>query len=352
MKILSQVARAAAQGFRPAQMYNRGLYEISSRLRPQSCHYSPVWLHFYVSSRCNFRCRFCTNHAEGGTGKVEIGYHKPVKDLTLSVVKQAVDTFDRAMVCTFCGVGEPFLNGELFEMISYAKSKKMITEVITNGSLLGPEQRQKILESGLDRLTISLLESDEEVYQYIINTRKKYFNQIKSDISSLIAARGPAGSRPEIKISRVLTKSSLSKAEDFIKLGVELNVDKVVFHNLIFAEITAFELSECLFAEQETADLFNELGNKYRSLIKIEFPTLIKKDRADKRPKCQWYWKNMCVDAAGNVSGCGRFITPKEAYGKFTDKDAWNNSHFKEMRNTFIKNEILECCSNCVESSN
>lgn len=351
MKILGQVARAVSQGFRPAQMYNRGLYEISSRLRSQSCHYRPVWLHFYVSSRCNFRCRFCTNHAEGETGKVEIGYHKPVKDLTMPVFKQAVDMFDRAMVCTFCGVGEPFLNDELFEMISYAKSKKMITEVITNGSLLGPEERHKILETGLDRLTVSLLESDEEVYQYIINTKKTYFNKIKNDISLLVAARGASGSRPEIKISRVLTQSTLSKAEDFIKLGVELNVDKVVFHNLIFSEITSFELSECLFAEQETSTFFAELVVKYRTLMKIEPPILIKKDRADKRPKCQWYWKNMCIDAAGNVSGCGRFITPKEIYGKFTDEDAWNNSHFKEMRNTFIKNEILECCSNCVESS-
>lgn len=351
MKILNQITDALSYGFRPAQMYNRALYELSSRLRPQSCLYHPVWLHFYVSSRCNFRCRFCTNHAAGETGKVDIGYHEPVKDLTLPIFKQAIDMFDRAMVCTFCGVGEPFLNSELFEMIAYAKSKKIITEVITNGSFLGPEERKKILKTGLDRLTISLLESDEEAYEHIIDTKKKYFNGIKDAISSLVAIRNANRPRPEIKISRVLTQTTLSRAEDFIKLGIKLNVDKVVFHNLIFSEITSFELSECLFDEQKTAVFFNELEAKYHNLMKIEFPTLIKRNRADKKPSCNWYWKNMCIDASGNISGCGRFITPKAIYGRFTDKDAWNNSHFQEMRRTFIKNEILECCSNCVESS-
>ncbi len=351
MRILTQIAHAVAYGFRPVQLYNRAHYELASRLRLLNCHYHPIWLHFYVSSRCNFRCRFCTNHSEGETGKVSIGYHRPLPDLTLSTFKEAINKFDRAMVCTLCGVGEPFLNAEIFHMIAYAKSKRMITEVITNGSFLSPIQIEKIFDSRLDRITISLLESDEKEHNYLINIKRNVFGKITQDIATLVASRNQRGIKLEIKISRILTKSTVHKAEEFIQLGIKLGVDKVIFHNLIFAEITSFELEECLFEDVETKTYFEHLQEKYGHYVQIETPTLLKRELKEKKPDCLWYWKNISIDAGGNVSGCGRFITPKPQYGAFNDEDSFNNSHFREMRESFIKNKILECCQNCVESA-
>jgi len=255
------------------------------------------------------------------------------------------------MVCTFCGVGEPFLSPDLFNMIAYAKSKRMIAEVITNGSFLSPAQVDKILESRLDRITISLLESDEQEYQHLINIKRNMFSKVTEDIALLVASRNQKRAKLEIKISRVLTRSALPKAEAFIQLGIKLGVDRVIFHNLIFAEITDFALEECLFDDPETRMYFERLKEKYETYIQIETPTLLERDLRKKKPSCRWYWKNMSIDADGNVSGCGRFITPKPAYGNFTDADPLNNSHFIEMRNSFINNDILEVCKNCVESS-
>lgn len=316
-----------------------------------NCQYHPIWLHFYVTSKCNFRCRFCTNHADGEIGNLPIGYHKPLADLTLLAFERAINRFDRAMVCTLCGVGEPFLNPEIFNMITYAKSKRMITEVITNGSFLSSAHIDKILETGLDRITISLLESQEEKYNVLVNIKRNVFSTITQDIASLVAARNQKGAKLEVKISRVLTKSDLIRAEEFIQLGVQLGVDKIIFHNLIFAEITAFELAECLFEDDQTKEYLDRLKAKYEPYVQIETPTLLKKDPLDKKPSCRWYWKNVCIDGDGNTSGCGRFITPKPEYGNVGDADPFNSSHFRAMRNSFIDNDILDCCKNCVESS-
>lgn len=351
MKLPTQIAQAIAYRFRPIQLYNRARYEVASTMKLLNCNYHPIWLHFYVTSRCNFRCRFCTNHADGEIGKLSIGYHKPLVDMTLLKFEEAINRFDRAMVCTLCGVGEPFLNPEIFHMITYAKSKRMITEVVTNGSFLSPPQIEKILESKLDRITISLLESEEENYNFLINIKRNVFSKITRDIASLVAARNQRRAKLEIKISRVLTRSDLSKAEEFIQLGVDLGVDKIIFHNLIFAEITAFELAECLFEDSPTQEYFERLKVKYEPYVQIETPTLLKRDLKDKKPSCRWYWKNMCVDADGNTSGCGRFITPKPEYGNVAASDPFNSSHFADMRNSFIENDILDVCKNCVESS-
>jgi Predicted Fe-S oxidoreductases len=271
--------------------------------------------------------------------------------MTQLAFENTINKFDRAMVCTLCGVGEPFLNPEIFNMITYAKSKRMIVEVITNGSFLSPENIDKILETGLDRITISLLESAEENYNFLVNIKRNVFRAIIHDIASLVAARNQKGAKLEIKISRILTRSDLRRAEEFIQLGIQLGVDTIIFHNLIFAEITAFELAECLFEDDQTKAYLDRLKATYEPYVQIETPTLIKKDPLDKKPSCRWYWKNACIDADGNTSGCGRFITPKPEYGNVGDTDPFNSPHFLAMRNSFIDNDILDCCKNCVESS-
>ncbi|HEX6370745.1 MAG TPA: radical SAM/SPASM domain-containing protein [Longimicrobium sp.] len=349
VQLARKARQALAQGFRPAQLVNRALYEVGSRARTTRVRYDPVWLHLFVTSRCNFRCRFCTNHAVAEKGMVQIGYHPPVQDMTLEVFREILGRNDRAMVCSFCGVGEPLLNRELFDMIRLARSRRMITEVVSNGSLLNEQNMDRVLDAGLDRLTISLLESDPDAHSHLIAVGKPYLPRIMASLEHLAAARAGRGSRLRIKISRVLTRSTLDRADDFIRLGVRLGVDEIIFNNLIFASITEFEQRECLFDTAENRAFFDELGRAWAGHpIKLGFPVLLKEE---KQPGCKWYWKNLCVDAAGNVSGCGRFITPKPEYGNFRDAEGWNGPHFQEMRRSFTGGELLECCRNCVESS-
>jgi hypothetical protein len=53
--------------------------------------------------------------------------------------------------------GEPLLHKDLPWMIGYAKGKGMFTHVATNGILLG-RQKEKIVDSGLDLLTVSIID--------------------------------------------------------------------------------------------------------------------------------------------------------------------------------------------------
>ena len=208
---------------------------------------------------------------------------------------------------------------------------------------------EEILDSGLNCITISLLEADANAHSEVIAVKKPFFDRIVESIAQLRSARDSRGKgKPSIKISRVLTQSTRELGYDFVDLGVRLGVDEVLLNNLIL-EIGQFEMRECLFDTSENWAFFEALRSKYEDRgIKLELPVLLKQE---KRAGCDWYWKSMSIDADGNVSGCGRFIMPKAAYGSTHDGDPWNGSHFTSMRRRFNDFDLLECCQNCIESS-
>jgi MoaA/NifB/PqqE/SkfB family radical SAM enzyme len=61
--------------------------------------------------------------------------------------------------------GEPYLNPEFLEMVKYASQKNIYTATSTNAHYLTDENARKTVESGLDRLIISIDGTTQEVYQ-------------------------------------------------------------------------------------------------------------------------------------------------------------------------------------------
>lgn len=66
----------------------------------------------------------------------------------------------------FVGGGEPLIHPDLPEIISYAKKKNIASfiEILTNGSLLRPELNKRLVDSGLDRIRISVEGISSEQY--------------------------------------------------------------------------------------------------------------------------------------------------------------------------------------------
>ena len=86
--------------------------------------------------------------------------------------------------------------------------------------------------------------------------------------------------------------------------------------------------------------------------LEIIKPIMIKK--FNKNHKCQWFFKNIAFDAAGNLGSCGRVMNPQPEYGSiYSDEDVWNNTYMQELRSTFLDNSsstLKEVCTKCVEN--
>jgi MoaA/NifB/PqqE/SkfB family radical SAM enzyme len=61
--------------------------------------------------------------------------------------------------------GEPFMNTDIFRMIKYASERRLYTVISSNGQFLDNETTGKIMESGLDRLIISVDGTDQSTYE-------------------------------------------------------------------------------------------------------------------------------------------------------------------------------------------
>ncbi|MFA6217287.1 MAG: radical SAM/SPASM domain-containing protein [Candidatus Omnitrophota bacterium] len=140
----------------------------------------PLQIDLFAVDVCNLKCPMCPRQAYI-PGK---GY------MDLNLVKKILDQACTHGLCAFnlTGLGEPTLYPQLFEVIRYAKEKGVIdVNMHTNGTLLGHDFNRKLIESGLDRLIISLDSADKERYEKIrIGAR---FEKVMQAVEDLIRQR-------------------------------------------------------------------------------------------------------------------------------------------------------------------
>lgn len=107
------------------------------------------------TTRCNFTCAFCS------------GRHMKQMDLDFHTFQAIVDQVPGLECMELQGEGEPFLHPRIYDMIRYAKDHGIQVCSISNGSLLTADNVEKLLESRLDSLNISIESPDTEEFKAI-----------------------------------------------------------------------------------------------------------------------------------------------------------------------------------------
>src|SRR5204862_6960234 len=80
--------------------------------------------------------------------------------------KETIDQLSKELLyLVFYFQGEPYLNPDFLDMVKYASSKKIYTATSTNAHYLNDENARRTIESGLDRLIISIDGTTQDVYQ-------------------------------------------------------------------------------------------------------------------------------------------------------------------------------------------
>src|SRR5664279_5109919 len=118
----------------------------------------PVSISFEPTTSCNLRCPECPSGLRSFT--------RPRGMLEMNFFHQMIDQLAPDLLyLTFYFQGEPYLNPDFLEMVRYATSKKIYTATSTNAHYLNDENARRTVESGLDRLFISLDGTTPEVYR-------------------------------------------------------------------------------------------------------------------------------------------------------------------------------------------
>src|SRR5437868_5715988 len=118
----------------------------------------PISISFEPTTSCNLRCPECPSGLRSFT--------RPTGMLEEDLFKKTIDELHKTLIyLIFYFQGEPFLNPKFLDLVAYASSKGIYTATSTNAHYLNDSNAKKTVESGLDRLIISIDGTTQDVYQ-------------------------------------------------------------------------------------------------------------------------------------------------------------------------------------------
>ena len=117
-------------------------------------------LHIEVTNVCNFKCEFCPDAIMARRR----GHMDPE---LLEDLLQAVADGQMARIVTFHLMGEPMIYPYIFQGIHQAVRRSLRLHLTTNGSTfhLFPEHIEKLVQSGIPKVTISLQTPDPHTFK-------------------------------------------------------------------------------------------------------------------------------------------------------------------------------------------
>lgn len=136
------------------------------------------------ASNCNLKCRFCpTGHSEliKQTGRFQ-------GSMTMEIFRKIIDDLkdfpNGVKVLRLFKEGEPLMNKNFAEMVTYARQSNKVRRIdtTTNGVLLTPTNSEKIIAAGIDQINISVNGLEENQFYRLVKTKvnfEKYVQNIK-----------------------------------------------------------------------------------------------------------------------------------------------------------------------------
>src|SRR4026207_1902151 len=181
----------------------------------------PISISFEPTTSCNLRCPECPSGLRAFT--------RPTGMLEKNFFKDTIDQLSKELwYLVFYFQGEPYLNPGFLDMVNYASSKKIYTATSTNAHYLNDENARRTVESGLDRLIISIDGTTQEVYQqYRVGGN---LNKVLEGARNIVKWKKELKSRtPFIFFQFLVVKPNEHQIEDIKKLAKEVGVDEVRF---------------------------------------------------------------------------------------------------------------------------
>ena len=137
----------------------------------------PVHVQVEVTNACNLKCESCHR---------DLLYPHPTH-MDLGTFKNAIDEIQPKRV-NVSGIGEPWINRDIFNMIEHAKSSGTKVNCATNFTL-AERKIEDIVKSGIDQLKISIDGATRETYHQI--RKKDLFDTIVANIKEINETNRP-----------------------------------------------------------------------------------------------------------------------------------------------------------------
>jgi MoaA/NifB/PqqE/SkfB family radical SAM enzyme len=216
-----------------------------------------------VTSRCGTGCVFCPHDVLSGTW---IEGDLPIESYRQQIAPH-LGLFDLVYLQ---GWGEPMLHPSLWEMIHLAQEKRCKTGFTTNGARLGPEQIEKLLDAGVDLISVSFAGTGAGVHESL--RTHSYFNELCANFEALANSKTRRGCElPWLELHFLMTRANLGELPALVELAAALGADEVVATNLTYSPSLVLDQMH-IFGEQPLPEDVAVINRAHKSAARVNIP--------------------------------------------------------------------------------
>lgn len=295
---------------------------------------SPFVLGLIITNKCNLKCVHCINSA-GENDVLELPF-ETIKNLIDDAVHSKIPVLD-------INGGEPFVRNDLDNILDYAISKGMKTQVTTNGTLITNQWLQKY-KGKVSALRISIDSPFPEVHDKFRGAAGSF----EKTLNNVINARKNGFL---VQIQTTISRLNQDSIEKMVELMVKCDVTALNVLFLVPAGKGA-ELSKEVLSPKELKQFILNYHNIKKRLIESkaalklveECPqnvTLTKNGGGKQKSKCGAGFTEMVVLNDGYALPCAAFIARREDF-RAIDLDARKNSLLTIYKDSVLFKQVRQ----------
>ncbi len=362
-------------------LYRQEIGTGFDRRSPSGYAALPVRIKINLTRACNLQCRMCIQDRKDSE-KEKFPWNDPSNQLSLPSWARLLDQTAAFHPLLALTGGEPLLYPEFREFIAAAKARRLVVELVTNGTLLRREA-EFLVESGVEFIIVSI-DGPEEVHDGIRGVPGSFRRTLEGVAALLDARRSARTPGPLVSINCVISKPNLTRLPEMMPLAEGIGVDVLNYLHTIFDAPHNVECHNRIFTEEWARAVGFEIvtpskpeGEYYETQIGPEdmpflyelmervqarkgAPMMVNFSPGLAREKlkpyyldlkhpftnaCKCLWTDMRILPDGSVMPCLHVRAGNITRGSLTD--VWNSPEMRNFRKIIAKGLFPGCARCC-----
>jgi MoaA/NifB/PqqE/SkfB family radical SAM enzyme len=323
--------------------------------RPAVVGALPRSLYLETTNRCDSKCQTCIRTFET---------LEPPADLALGRVQAIVAQFPVLDRVVLHGIGEPLLNPQIFDIVTYLKTR--VASVLFNSDAISltAARAGRLIESGVDEYRVSMDAATAATYRRLRGVDR--FERVTANVARLVGLQRQLGrTTPRVSLWFTATRANVDELPGFVQLAADLGVGEVYVQRLVFNGLGLASEANALHGRLRAQELerlaeAEALATRHGVAMRasgLTSPLASLQGSDDARPwsGCQRPWTLAYVTANGNVLPC--CISPwvardyaglilGNAFGERFE-EIWNGARYQRFRADFESATPPDPCRGC-----
>ncbi|MFT4664497.1 MAG: MoaA/NifB/PqqE/SkfB family radical SAM enzyme [Polaribacter sp.] len=319
---------------RPARIWNAtkvlSSYYVTQWLGRPVQWGTPITISIEPTTACNLRCPECPSGLRS--------FSRPVGNLKENFFRKTIDELYRElMYLIFYFQGEPYINPKFLDMVKYAHDKGIYTITSTNGHFLNNENAKKTIESGLDRMIISVDGTTQETYEnYRIGGK---LETVLEGARNVVKWKKEMNSKtPHLIFQFLVVRPNEHQIKEIYHLAKEIGIDEV---KLKTAQVYDYKNGNPLIP---TLDQYARYRKRDDGTYEVKNKLL---------NQCWKLWHSCVITWDGLVVPCCFDKDATHRLGDLKDhsfKTLWFGKLFHQFRSQLLQGrDKIDICNNCTE---